>query len=316
MAIPDKVLTNFDLEKTLDTSDEWIRTRTGIQIRHIAKEDEYNSHFASEAARAALKDAGLGPDEVDMIIVATVSGDKVFPATANYVQGNIDAINAVTFDLNAACSGFIYALLTAESYIASGLYNHIVVIGSEIMSRLVDWEDRNTCVLFGDGAGAIVLGPVDDDSGIISRFMKSDGGLAYLLHQPAGGTNLPPSHKTVDERLHFVKMAGNEVFKHAVRCMGDSALFALEQAGLSQAELTMMIPHQANIRIIEATARRINLPMEKVYVNIHNYGNTTAASIPLAFHEARDKGLLKQGDTVLFVAFGGGFTWGSALIKL
>ncbi len=316
MAVPDKILTNFDLEKMVDTSDEWIRTRSGISERHIAESHEHNSDFAAKAGQMAIQNAGINPESIDLIILATVSAEKIFPATANIIQNKIGAKNAFSFDLNAACSGFIFSMITAESFIASGTCKNALVIGSEIMSRLVNWQDRSTCVLFGDGAGAVVLGPIEGGRGILSRFMKSNGQLANLLHLPAGGTYLPPCYETIDKKLHFIKMSGNEVFKHAVKCMVDGATNSLAKAGLTHEDLKLMIPHQANYRIIEATAKRINLPMEKVLVNIHDYGNTTAASIPIGLHEAIDSGRLKQGDNVLLVTFGAGFTWSSVVIRI
>ena len=315
-AAPKKVLTNHDLEKMVDTSDQWIRERTGIERRHILEEGKSNSDLAKLAGLRALEDAGLTADELDCIIVATITPDLAFPSTATIVQVKMKAFNAAAFDISAACSGFLYGLTLADSMIASGLYRRILVIGSEVLSRMTDWEDRSTCVLFGDAAGAAVISASDGDRGVMSTYMKSDGRLGDLLHCPGGGTSFPASHETVDQRLHFVKMEGNKVFKHAVRTMVDAAVHGLRLANIASDQIDLLINHQANKRIIDAVAERLNLPNEKVFINLNEYGNTSAATIPLALDEAIRKGRLKTGELCLMVAFGGGFTWASALVKI
>ncbi len=314
-AVPERILTNRDLEQMVDTSDEWIVTRSGIRERHISDDQTATSDLAAVAAQRALKRAGITPQEVDAIIVGTATPDMIFPSTACLVQDRIGAANAAPMDLVAACSGFIYALSVARGLIISGQYRTILALGAETLSKFTDYQDRNTCVLFGDAAGAVVLRATEKDEGILQIYLGGNGHLWHLLHLPAGGTRMPASHETVDKRLHFIKMSGNEVFKSAVKAMGDAALKVLRKAGMTGADVNLLIPHQANIRIIQATARRIKLPMSKVYVNIDRYGNTSAASIPLAMDEAYHKGSVKPGDIWLLVAFGGGFTWGSALIR-
>ncbi len=311
---PEKILTNKDLEKMVDTSDEWIQTRTGMKVRHIIAEGENTSDMAAKAAQQALADASVKAKDIDLIIVATISGDVGFPSTAIYVQELLGAYNAAVFDVSAACSGFIYGLEIANAQIASGKYKNVLVIGVEALSRMTDYEDRNTCVLFGDGGGAVVLQPSDGQRGVLDTFIKSDGRLNDLLYIPGLGTKNPPTHETVDKRMQFIKMAGREVFKHAVKAMGDSAVKILESTGMTGEDVSLLIPHQANLRIIDATARRAGIPGERVYVNIDKYGNTSAASIPLALDEALGNGTLKKNDVVVLVAFGAGFTWGSAAI--
>lgn len=313
--VPDKVLTNFDLEKIVDTTDQWIVERTGIHERHIKTSEENTSDFCVDAALQALDDAGMTASDLDMIMIGTISGDMRFPATAVFVQSRLGANNAAAMDLSAACSGFLYGCIIADSMIAAGTYQHILVIGTESLSSITDWDDRNTCVLFGDGAGAAIIAPSNGNSGILSTYMGSDGNLANLLCCPGGGTLNPISHEMVDKGLHFLKMEGREVFLHAVKAMSDSANRALERAGLNADDIDLLIPHQANIRIMEATARRIGIPRHKVYVNIDRFGNTSAASIPIALNEARRNGQLKPGMTCLMVVFGGGFTWASAVVK-
>lgn len=314
-AAPERVLTNLDLEKMVETSDEWIRTRTGIRERRVADENTATSDLAAQAARRALEDTNLGIADLDMIMVATVTPDTNFPSTACLVQDKIGAKRAAVLDIGAACSGFIYGLSLARSLIDMGEYSTILVIGAETLTKITDWQDRNTCVLFGDGAGAAILQAGDKNRGILATHLGGDGSLGSLLILPAGGSRLPASHQTVDEKLHYIKMAGNEVFKSAVRAMGDSAVSVLEKVGLSSQDVDLLITHQANLRIIQATAKRIHLPMERVYVNLDRYGNTSAASIPIALDEACRRGLIKEGDTSLLVAFGAGFTWGSAVIR-
>ncbi|MBN1541314.1 ketoacyl-ACP synthase III [candidate division KSB1 bacterium] len=314
-AVPEKTLTNRDFETMVDTSNEWIRARTGMEVRHVVGPDEQNSDLAAAAALKALESAGLTAVDVDLIIVATISGDSGFPSTACFVQKKIGAVNAAALDIGAACAGFIYGLDLADSYIALGKAKHVLVIGSEVLSRITDYSDRNTCVLFGDGAGAAVLAPSDGERGILGTFIKSDGRLSELLYIEGLGTKIPPSHQSVDERKHFIRMAGREVFKYAVKAMGDSAEEILMRTGLDNAAVDLLISHQANLRIIEATARRINLPAERVFINIEKYGNTSSASIPLALDEAVRSGRIQPGQLLVLVAFGAGFTWGSAAIR-
>jgi len=314
-AVPERILYNRDLEKIVDTSDEWIVSRSGIHERHVTDRDTATSDLATEAARKALQEARVSPQDVDMIIIGTATPDRVFPSTACFVQDHLGAVNAAPMDVSAACSGFLYGLTLGRGMIASGLYRTILVSGAETLTKITDYQDRGTCVLFGDAAGAALLRGTDADRGILQSYLGGNGSLWHLLEMPAGGSRHPASHETVDKRMHYIRMAGNEVFKYAVKAMGDAALKVLQQAGLTADDVDLMIPHQANIRIIRATAKRIHLPMERVYVNIDRYGNTSAASIPLALDEARRKGLHKPGDIWLLVAFGGGFTWGSAIIR-
>lgn len=315
-AVPEQVLTNYDLEKLVDTNDEWITTRTGIKERRIAAAGEYTSTFASLAARRALEMAGISAEELDLIILGTVTPDFPFPSTACIVQKELGAKNAAAFDLSAACSGFIYGLNLAEAQIRSGMAKKVLVMGAEVLSRVVDFSDRNTCILFGDGAGAVVLETDSGDQGILSTHIFSNGCHWDLLYQPGPGSRHPASDAaTIDEKLYYLRMEGNEVFKHAVRAMGDAAVAALEANQLTADQLALLIPHQANRRIIEATGKRIGLSEEKVFVNLHKYGNTSSASIPIALDEANREGRIKTGDLVLLDAFGGGFTYGSALIR-
>lgn len=315
-AVPDKVISNSDLEKCVDTNDEWITTRTGIKERRIAAEGEYTSTLATLAARRAMDMAGVSPEDLDIIILATVTGDFPFPATACIIQKEICANNALAFDISAACSGFIYGLNMAEAYIKSGMARKLLVMGAEVLTSIVDFTDRNTCILFGDGAGAAIVEACDGDHGILSSHVYTNGSHWNLLYQPGVGTRHRfTDQKTVDEKLYFLRMEGNEVFKHAVRAMGDAALEALSRNGYTANDLSLLIPHQANRRIIEATGKRIGLPEEKIFVNLHKYGNTSAASIPIALDEANRSGRIKTDDLVLLAAFGGGFTYGSALLK-
>jgi len=316
VAIPEKTLSNSDLEKIVDTTDQWIRERTGIEIRHIVDDKTQNSDLSAAAALQALKEADMSAEEIDTIIQATVTGDVRFPSAACYVQEKIGAVNAAGFDIQAACSGYLFALHMADTLIASGKSKNVLIVGCELLTRIVDWNDRGTCVLFGDAAGAAVLKPANGDGrGVLGTFIKTDGRLAHLLWMPGGGSRFP-AEVAVAENLNNIKMEGPEVFKAAVMAMGDAAVHILEKTGLTPDEITLLIPHQANIRIINATAKRMKLPPEKVYINIQNYGNTSAASIPVAMHEARQRGLLKPGDVCVMVAFGGGFTWGSAAVRM
>ncbi|HEX6988411.1 MAG TPA: beta-ketoacyl-ACP synthase III [Bacillota bacterium] len=314
--VPDRVITNADLERMVETSDEWIRTRTGIRERRVAAEDQATSDLAVEAARRALSEAGLDAADLDLIIVATVTPDMPFPATACIVQDRLNARRAAALDLETACSGFVYGLATGAQFVESGLYRNVLVIGAETLSKIVDWTDRRTCVLLGDGAGAVVLQPAKEpDQGLLGFHLGADGGGADLLKQPAGGSRLPASEETVRQRLHFVHMNGREVFKFAVKVMGEAAQAALDSCGLSLADVDYYIPHQANLRIIESSARRFGLPMDRVFVNIDRYGNTSSASIPVALDEALEQGRIAPGDLVLLVAFGGGLTWGAAVCR-
>ena len=313
--VPKRVLTNFDLEKMVDTSDEWIRERSGIRERRIADEKEAASDLAYEAAKAAFKKADIKPKDIELIIVATVTGDMPTPATACHLQHKLGIKKAAAFDVNAACSGFLYGLSIADSFIKSGVYKRILLVGSEVLSRFTDWEDRTTCVIFGDGAGAVILEATDEDRGIVSTHIRSDGALWELLHMPGGGSINPPSKESLKKKMHYLKMKGNETFKVAVRTLENLVARTLEENKLKASQISLLIPHQANLRIIQATAERLNIPMEKVFVNIDKYGNTSAASIPIALDEAVKQGRVRDGDYVLLEAFGGGLTWASALIK-
>ncbi len=315
-AVPEKVLTNKDLEKIVETSDEWIYERTGMRERRIGEPGLVTSDLCTEAARKALAQAKLEPIDLDMIIVGTVTGDEIFPATACFIQDKLGAERATAFDISAACSGFLYALTIADNFIANGGYKNILVIGGEMLSRITDYTDRRTCVLFGDGAGAAVLQPSDGTRGIMKSLIKSNGHLAHLLHLPGGGSKNPASLETVQNKMHYIKMEGQEVFKAAVTSMGEAANTVLSDTNTHSDDLTLLIPHQANMRIINATAKRIKLPMEKVFVNIEKYGNTSAASIPIALAEAVEQGRLKKDDLCLMVSFGGGFTYGAVLVKM
>jgi len=313
--VPPQVLTNFDLEKLVDTSDEWILTRTGIRERHIARAEEASSDLGVEAARRALAAAKVEAEEIDLIIVATISGDMIFPATSSIVQHRIGASRAAAFDLGAGCTGFIYALATGSQFIASGMYETVLVVGADTLSKLLNWKDRNTCVLFGDGAGAVVLKPVPEGYGVLGSFLGSDGSGAELLKVEAGISRRPASHETVDGCQHTIQMCGSEVFKFATRVMGEAALTVLEQCGMHPEDVSLFIPHQANTRIIDVAARRLGLPSEKVFVNIEKYGNTSAASIPLALDEALQQGKVNPGDLLVLVGFGAGLTWGASVVR-
>ncbi len=313
--LPKRVLTNADLAKVMDTSDEWITTRTGIKERHIAAADQATSDLAAEAARRALRQAGLAADDLDMIIVATVTPDMFFPSTACFVQKALGAGRAVCFDLEAACSGFLFAMETARQYVGSGAITTALVIGADKLSSITDWEDRSTCVLFGDGAGAAIVRSRPGVRGIISTAMASDGNLGHLLMMPGGGSRNPATEQTVKDRLHFLKMAGKEVFKSAVGSMVSAAKEALKKAGMTIDDVDCVIPHQANMRIINAVGDRLGSAPEKYYINLDRTGNMSAASIPVAFDEAIRTGFVKDGAVVLMVAFGGGFTSGATLLE-
>ncbi len=314
--IPEKVMTNHDFAAIgVETSHEWIVERSGIIERHIARDDENTCSMAATAARQAMARADVHPGQLDTIILATATPDRLLPATAVDLQAELGASRAAAFDIGAACSGWLYAMTVAEGMIASGVAETILVVGAEKMSAIVDWKDRATCVLFGDGAGAVILQKSRTGKGILSAYMRSDGNLADLLYRPSGGATNPMTAGVLEERSHLVRMAGREVFKHAVRSMSDAADRALDGARLTGADIDVMIPHQANIRIIEATAKHSNIPMEKVYVNVDRYGNTSSASIPIALDEAIERGVIKEGSTVLLVAFGAGFTWASMVVR-
>ena len=313
--LPEKILTNIDLEKMVETSDQWITERTGIKERRIANGNQTASELAFEAAKVALERAAMKAEDIDLIITATVTGDMPFPSTACILQDKLGATNAAAFDVNAACSGFLYGLYVADGFIRSGMHRKILVIGTEVLSTITDWEDRTTCILFGDGAGAVIVEPTGEDRGIISMSIHSDGSIWELLHVPAGGSKQPASRESVDNKLHYIKMKGNETFKFAVRTLEDLVIKILSENNLEPSQLSLLIPHQANLRIIQATADRLGLSMDKVLVNIDRYGNTSAASIPIALDEAVTTGRIKGGDYILLEAFGGGITWASALIK-
>jgi 3-oxoacyl-[acyl-carrier-protein] synthase-3 len=313
--VPEGELTNTDLEKMVDTTDEWIRERTGIFKRHRADSKTATSDLAVMAARRAIEDAGLTPADIGVIIVGTATPDMFFPSTACLVQKELVAPQAAAFDISAACSGFLYGLSIAEDFVSSGKHEYVVVVGAETLTKILDWTDRTTCVLFGDGAGAAVVGRVGEGRGIVASFIASDGGMGDLLKLPAGGSRMPPSEETVRKGMHYVKMQGNKLFKAAVKAMASAAMATLEGAGYTGDDLDLLVPHQANQRIIDATARRIGVPFEKVYTNLEDFGNTSAASIPIALAEARAKGVLKDGMLVELVSFGGGLTWASVLMR-
>ena len=314
MHVPAKVLTNADLEKMVETTDEWIQSRTGIKERRVAEIGTTTSDLAYGAATEALRQANLDPKDVELLIVATTTPDMLFPATSCLVQQRLGAKSAVCFDLSAACSGSVFAIITAQQYLLTGRYKNALVIGAEVLSSFIDWTDRSTCILFGDGAGACVLAPVAR-GGIIATDMGSDGSAAELLYMPGGGSKYPPSHASVDQRLHFLRMNGTEIFKLAVRRMADSAKRVVAEAGLAPEHVECFIPHQANIRIIEAVAKFADLPIEKVYMNLQRYGNTSAASNLMALYEAVKEGVIKRDDHVVMVACGAGLTWGSLLLQ-
>jgi len=313
--VPERVLTNAELAKMVDTSDEWITTRTGIRERHIAAPGEVTSDLAVKAAQRALQKAGVTVDEIDLIIVATITPDMPFPSTACFVQEKLKAFKAACFDIQAACSGFIYGLEIARQFVASGTANTALVIGSEKLSCITDWQDRSTCVLFGDGAGAAIIKSQPGSRGIFSTSISSDGKLTHLLNLPGGGSIHPTSEQTVKDRLHYLKMAGKEVFKYAVNAMLDAANQALKKASMTIDDVDLIIPHQANLRIVQAIGNRLGAPVEKYFLNLERYGNMSAASVPVALDEAVQQGVLKRHDIVLLVAFGGGFTWGAMLME-
>jgi len=313
--LPERVLTNAELERTVDTSDAWILERTGIRERRIACPEMGAAEMGARASRQAMERAGVQPGEIDVIIVSTATPDRLLPSTACDMQALLGATNAAAYDISAACSGFIYALGVAEGHLAAGRAEIALVVAAEKMSGIVDWGDRSTCVLFGDGAGAAIVRRASGQRGIASIFIRSDGTLAELLWRPAGGVRIPFDLTVLDERSHLVKMAGREVFRAAVRSMAEAADQALLRAGLTGEDVDLLIPHQANLRIIEATARYANVPMDKVYVNVDRYGNMSSATIPIALDEAAQEGRLEPGSNVLMVAFGAGFTWASSVLR-
>ncbi len=313
--VPEKILSNRDLEKMVDTSDEWIVERTGMKERHIAAEGQATSDLACEASRAALEAAGIKPKKLDLILVATCTPDMLFPTTACLLQEKLGARNAAALDINAVCSGFVYGLSVADAYIKSRQARRILLVGAEILSRFTDWEDRSTCVLFGDAAGAVVIEPGEGESGIVSTLLHSNGKYSDLIHVPGGGAMMPATCETVQKRQHFMKMKGNELFKVAVKTLQKISVDTLKKNNVKPSELTLLIPHQANIRIIQATASRLGLPMDRVYTNLEKYGNTSAASIPLALDEAVGAHRIREGDYVLLVAFGSGLTAAASLIR-
>ncbi|MBN2331884.1 MAG: ketoacyl-ACP synthase III [Deltaproteobacteria bacterium] len=314
--VPATIRTNHDLEKLVDTSHDWIVARSGISERRIAADHEQTSDLACHAARQALAMAAVTPADLDMIIVATVTPDMPFPPTSSILQHKLGANGAAAFDINAVCSGFLYGLSAANGFIQNGTAKTILVVGAEILSRIVNWQDRTTCVLFGDGAGAVVLQRTEKtDRGILSSHLHADGQYGPLLMLPAGGSQQPASHQTVDDRLHYIAMQGNEIFKVAVRCLTEVAFEALAHNNLAPEDIDLFIPHQANMRIIKAVDSRLGLAPEKVFTNVHKYGNTSAASIPIALDEANRMGLLHPGDTLLLDTFGGGLTWGAMVLR-
>jgi len=314
--IPERVMTNHDFAAIgIETSDEWIVERTGIRERHIAAAGETTCTMAAVAARQAMERAGIHAGDIDTIVLSTATTDRLLPSTAVDLQAELGATRAAAFDISAACAGFIYGTTIAEGLIAAGTAQTVLVVGAEKMSSIIDWKDRATCVLFGDGAGAAIVRPAKRDRGVLGTFIRSDGALANLLYRPAGGAAHPFDEQVLQDRSFYVKMAGREVFKHAVRSMADACDRVLDAAKLTSANIDLLIPHQANNRIIEATAKHANMPMDKVYVNVDRYGNTSSASIPIALDEAIETGRVTEGMTVLLVGFGAGFTWGSMVIR-
>jgi 3-oxoacyl-[acyl-carrier-protein] synthase-3 len=313
--VPERILTNAELEKLVDTSDEWITTRTGIKERHMAAKDEFTSDMAAKAAQRAMKMAGVTASQIDLIIVATITPDMPFPATACFVQQKIGAKRAAAFDLEAACSGFIYGLEIGQQFVMSRTYDTVLVIGAEKLSAITDWQDRNTCVLFGDGAGAAVLQNRENSHGLLTAVMGADGGKANLLFMPAGGSRCPASKDSVDARMHFLRMEGKETFKNAVQAMCSAAQEVLRRCELDITKIKCVIPHQANRRIIDAVGNRLGATPAQMFINVHRYGNTSAASVAIALDEAVASGKIQRGDLILLVVFGAGLTWGAAVIE-
>ncbi|MCU0722421.1 MAG: ketoacyl-ACP synthase III [Planctomycetes bacterium] len=314
---PEKILSNADFERMVDTSDDWIVQRTGIRERHMVAADETNSDLASRAAMRALENAGIAPADLDLIIISTITPDRFFPSTACYTQVKIGAMKAAAMDLSAACTGFIYGVATGRSFVASGVYDRVLVVGSECMTRAVDFKDRNSCVLFGDGAGAVVLRPSNGKGGgeILDTALYAHGDTEEVMIIPAGGSTMPASQKTIDEGQHLIKIRGREVYKFAVTRFADLIEDAIRRTGISKRDVNLVIPHQVNIRIIESAVKKLDIPLERVYTNIEHYGNTSAASIPIALDEAVRAGRLRKGDLAILVAFGAGLTWGSCTFR-
>jgi 3-oxoacyl-[acyl-carrier-protein] synthase-3 len=315
MAVPQHVVTNDDLARRIDTSDEWIRSRTGIAERRVVGPGEFTSTLATSAGREAMERAGVSPSEIDMVIVATCTPDRPFPATACAVQANLGIMRAPAFDIAAACSGFVYGMSVATSMIQSGMSRRLLLIAADVFTHLIDWNDRNTCVLFGDGAGAVVLQATEERLGLLSTQIGAAGEGETMMAVDAGGTRMPATPDLLGQGKQFVYMNGREIFKHAVREMCDSAMRAVEQADLSLSDISLVIPHQANVRIIDAVTKRLELPADRVVINLDRYGNTSAASVPIALYEAVQQGRVKDGDNLLLTAFGGGLTWGSSVIR-
>ena len=312
--LPERILTNFDLEKMVDTTDEWIRTRTGVRERRLAEKGESASDLGSRAARAAIQDAHLTPQDIELVIVATITPDMAFPSTACMIQNRIGA-RCGAFDLAAACSGFPYALAVAEAFVRSGIYRNILVVGTEVLSGFIDWKDRSTCVLFGDGAGAAVVSEVKDGHGIRATVLGADGSQGDLLKIPAGGSKIPPCEESVKAGLHYLKMQGSEIFKLAVRRMEEAIAEVLKQGHLTAEDVDCVIPHQANLRILQAVSERVGIPLEKIFLNVERYGNMSSASTVVALYEAVKQGKIRKDSNVVLVAFGGGLTWAACLIK-
>lgn len=312
--VPDRVLTNQDLEKMVETNDEWIVTRTGIRERRLASAEQASSDLAYEASLKALEKAGISAEELDLIVVATITPDMAFPSTACILQDKLGAKKAAAFDLSAACSGFLYGLANAANFIATGAYRYVLVVGAECLSKITDYTDRNTCILFGDGAGAVVLGPVPEGRGFQSFVLGADGSGGGLLKIEGGGSRNPATAQTVEAKQHFIYMEGREVYKFAVRIMGSAAEEALQKAGKTKADIDLLVPHQANIRIIRSAIERLEIPEEKAMINLPRYGNMSSASVPVALAEAAEEGRIKEGDCVVLVGFGGGLTWGASVL--
>jgi 3-oxoacyl-[acyl-carrier-protein] synthase III len=313
-SLPEKVLTNYDLEKMVDTSDEWITTRTGIRERRIASEDIAASDLSSEAAKQAIEMANLKPEEIDLIIVCTVTPDMMYPSTAAIVQNNIGAVNASAFDLSAGCTGFIYGVTTAKQFIKSGFYKHVIVVGCDVLSRVTDFTDRNTCILFGDGAGAVVVSRTEEE-GIIEEFIKAEGSGGKFLMLPGGGSRYPSSAETLEKRMHYTYMQGTEVFKFAVKAMPEAVNNLMGRVNGTINDIDHLIPHQANIRIIESAAKRLGMPMNKIGMTIDKYGNMSSASIPVTLYDDFVEKKIKKGDKIVLVGFGAGLTYGAVLIN-
>jgi len=313
--LPRRVMTNHEIEKMVDTSDEWIVTRTGIKERRIAAPEEASSDLAYAASQEALADAGVTPEQLDLIIVGTATPDMLFPATGCILQDRLGAKQAGAFDLSAACSSWVYAVAVAHGYIASGLAKTVLVAGAETLSKFTNWKDRNTCVLFGDSAGAVVMQACEPRSGFLSFYLGADGAGGPLIALPAGGSRIPASFESIERNQHFLQMNGREVYKFAVRCIPKAIEEAVQRAHMTIDDVDLFIPHQANIRIIDAAAGRLGQPREKFFINVERYGNTSAASVPVALYEAVHSGRVKVGDTVVLVAFGGGLTWGSCALR-